>query len=141
MCLQDPPVTIETEEPGNKFDTEKYKAYTKKGQFIDYVAWPPVRLYEGGPFLGKGIAQGTNKTKNTWEKTKNTARGAIAPSATHPKGGTECADIFPAKTMLENEPVRTLDPESVSARQSNRRPNNTAFENTKQEEGTSLLLY
>ena len=71
MCLQDPLVVIESGDPGEAFDTSKYKAYTASGKIIDYIVWPALRLHKGGPLLGKGIAQG-RKDKDLIEKKKGT---------------------------------------------------------------------
>lgn len=59
MHLNDPPIHIDFKvKPGDKFDTNKFKIYTKSGNKIDYVVWPPVLLHEGGPLLCKGVSQG-----------------------------------------------------------------------------------
>ena len=76
MCLQDPLVVIESDEPGAKFDTNTYKAYTTSGKFVDYVVWPALRLHQGGPLLGKGIAQG-RKTKDLKGKKTDTQARAV----------------------------------------------------------------
>ena len=63
MCLKDPSLYIEFIETGSSqkvnFDTEKYRAYTKKGKYIDVIVWPCLLLHKNGPLLCKGIAQGT----------------------------------------------------------------------------------
>ncbi|XP_053389590.1 protein starmaker-like [Mercenaria mercenaria] len=60
MHRNEPPVFVEF--PDNtediKFDTNKFKPYTKSGTYIDYIVWPAVYLHEGGPLLCKGVAQG-----------------------------------------------------------------------------------
>ncbi|KAH3737728.1 uncharacterized protein LOC127851702 [Dreissena polymorpha] len=40
------------------FDKDKFKEYTSRGPFVDYVVWPIMYLHRDGPMLGKGIAQG-----------------------------------------------------------------------------------
>ncbi|XP_021372433.1 girdin-like isoform X2 [Mizuhopecten yessoensis] len=57
MTVQDPKVCI-TMKPSEMFDEDLYKPYTKKGKRLDYVVWPVLRLHEGGPTIGKGVAQG-----------------------------------------------------------------------------------
>lgn len=42
------------------FDTDHFRPYTKSGEYIEYVVWAPLFLYENGPLLAKGIAQGGN---------------------------------------------------------------------------------
>ncbi|XP_060565754.1 uncharacterized protein LOC132724779 [Ruditapes philippinarum] len=59
MHVQTPPVLIDTiAKPGSKFDTNKYKQYTKAGKKIDFIVWPVLLLEEGGAVLCKGVAQG-----------------------------------------------------------------------------------
>lgn len=59
MSLQDPPVVFgETSSTMTKFDTNVFRSYTQSGTFVDFVVWPPMYLYEGGPVLSKGVAQG-----------------------------------------------------------------------------------
>lgn len=62
MRVQDPPVCLTWDVPEDKsFNTEVYRAYTKSGHHIEYVVWPAMYLYEGGPVLMKGVAQGDKK--------------------------------------------------------------------------------
>ena len=63
-------VVIATGEPGTKYDANKYKPYTTKGKFVDYIVWPVLRLHEDGPLLGKGIAQGTDNIDVKIEEAK-----------------------------------------------------------------------
>lgn len=60
MAVQDPPVFIDVKEnvTGKKFDTDKYKYYTKTGKAFDYLVWPVLYLHKDGPVIGKGVAQG-----------------------------------------------------------------------------------
>ncbi|KAL3879224.1 hypothetical protein ACJMK2_031530 [Sinanodonta woodiana] len=41
-----------------QFDTDKFRVYTKTGQYVAYVVWPTLFLHEGGAMLNKGVAQG-----------------------------------------------------------------------------------
>jgi hypothetical protein len=43
---------------GMHLDTSVFKTYTKSGEFVDYIVWPPLYLHENGPLLCKGVAQG-----------------------------------------------------------------------------------
>ncbi|KAK3580458.1 hypothetical protein CHS0354_035500 [Potamilus streckersoni] len=70
MCTKDPPMYLDfgdwkqtsqsgDETPANMpFDKLKFVTYTKSGDYIDYVVWPAVYLYENGPLMRKGVAQG-----------------------------------------------------------------------------------
>ena len=59
MALQDPPMIIDkTTKPSDGFDTDNFKVYTKKGDKVDYIVWPPLLLHKDGPLVGKGVAQG-----------------------------------------------------------------------------------
>ena len=84
MCLQDPLVVIESDEPGAKFDTNTYKAYTISGKFVDYVVWPALRLHQGGPLLGKGIAQGRKSKDGKGKKEATQTRAASGRPQTPP---------------------------------------------------------
>lgn len=42
------------------FDKDKFKDYTRRGCFLEYVVWPAILLYKDGPLLSKGVAQGTD---------------------------------------------------------------------------------
>ncbi|KAL3879326.1 hypothetical protein ACJMK2_031626, partial [Sinanodonta woodiana] len=44
---------------GKSFDKDKFRAYTRYGSHIAFVVWPTLYEYEGGPILGKGVAQGS----------------------------------------------------------------------------------
>ena len=59
MAIQTPPVVIDDDVKAYEkqpFDERRFKPYTKKGQIIDYVVWPPLYI-PGGGMLGKGVAQ------------------------------------------------------------------------------------
>ena len=58
MAAQDPPVVFGTEwKEGEKFHPKVFKPYTRTGDLISFVVWPPLYLQEGGPLLSKGVAQ------------------------------------------------------------------------------------
>ena len=66
MCVHTPPMKIHTSYPGDAFDTRLYNQYTLKGPYVDYIVWPALLLYEHGPVICKGVAQG----KEAWHMTK-----------------------------------------------------------------------
>lgn len=53
MVVQDPPMDIGF----SITDVHQYKAYTRSGQQVDFVVWPPLYLQKGGNLMSKGIAQ------------------------------------------------------------------------------------
>ncbi|KAK3593596.1 hypothetical protein CHS0354_018692 [Potamilus streckersoni] len=62
MSVQDPQLIMD----GNKshderFDSNKHREYTKKGPYEEFVVWPVLYLYRGGPMMSKGVAQGAKK--------------------------------------------------------------------------------
>ncbi|XP_060065893.1 uncharacterized protein LOC132546199 [Ylistrum balloti] len=59
MRVQDPPLHIKWEFfHGEKFDHDRLRTYTKGGDSLNYMVWPILYLYKGGPILAKGVAQG-----------------------------------------------------------------------------------
>jgi hypothetical protein len=63
VAIQDPPVVLTTKLTG-KFDTDRFRHYTKSGSTVDYVVWPVLFLHEGGPIICKGVAQGADIDQN-----------------------------------------------------------------------------
>ncbi|KAL5012979.1 hypothetical protein ScPMuIL_011530 [Solemya velum] len=60
MCLQDPPVVLDcSAKRGDNFDNTLFRHYTKSGDTVDYLVWPALRLYNGGPVICKGVVQPT----------------------------------------------------------------------------------
>ncbi|MCK5893753.1 MAG: hypothetical protein KAG53_04940 [Endozoicomonadaceae bacterium] len=57
MNLNSPPVVFVWPSPGDKFNKDCCKEYTKKGGIIDYVTWPALYLYLDGPLLNKATTQ------------------------------------------------------------------------------------
>ncbi|XP_053399109.1 uncharacterized protein LOC123558279 [Mercenaria mercenaria] len=55
-------------EEGERFDKDLYKEYTVRGQYLDYIVWPALFLYQDGPILSKGIAQGSVNQSREPEK-------------------------------------------------------------------------
>ncbi|XP_052283557.1 uncharacterized protein LOC127880265 isoform X2 [Dreissena polymorpha] len=60
MRIHQPPVCLEFVDVDDQtpFNTTTYKHYTNGGSRMDYAVWPALYLYEGGPLLSKGVAQG-----------------------------------------------------------------------------------
>ncbi|KAH3806452.1 hypothetical protein DPMN_134773 [Dreissena polymorpha] len=59
------------------FQRGKFREYTARGFYLEYVVWPVMYLHQGGPMLGKGVAQGTSEAAGrvyedqwTWKKTE-----------------------------------------------------------------------
>ncbi|KAL3879693.1 hypothetical protein ACJMK2_031980 [Sinanodonta woodiana] len=42
------------------FDSTQFASYTRTGMYLKYVVWPAVYLYESGPIMKRGVAQGFN---------------------------------------------------------------------------------
>ncbi|KAL3878448.1 hypothetical protein ACJMK2_030798 [Sinanodonta woodiana] len=62
MSVQDPQLFMDgSKSPDEIFDSNKHTEYTKKGTYEEFVVWPALYLYKGGPMLSKGVAQGTKK--------------------------------------------------------------------------------
>jgi len=55
----DPPVYIMFEEvnEGDHMDSKLYRSYTKTGNMMDFVVWPPLLLHKDGAILSKGVAE------------------------------------------------------------------------------------
>ncbi|KAL3878215.1 hypothetical protein ACJMK2_030583 [Sinanodonta woodiana] len=72
MAIQDPPLVLGKEAKyGDAFNLEFYDPYTRNGNLIQFVVWPPLLLYKGGPVLSKGVArpiqvQNYSKRKYAW---------------------------------------------------------------------------
>ncbi|XP_053400501.1 uncharacterized protein LOC123558290 [Mercenaria mercenaria] len=86
MAVQDPPLVLSENSP-QKFDTNVFKDYTKRGTYVQYVVWPALFLNEGGSLLTKGVAQGCNNLPldndlliNTWIYRKYLTRNAMGNS-------------------------------------------------------------
>ncbi|KAJ8298490.1 hypothetical protein KUTeg_025021 [Tegillarca granosa] len=59
--VQDPPIVLEFNLGHlSKYDSNYTKAFTKQGEFVDYVVWPCMLRCKGGALLVKGIVQCTN---------------------------------------------------------------------------------
>jgi hypothetical protein len=58
LCaVQDPPLELDAKFT-DRFDTNVFKDYTIRGEFVDFMVWPAMFLHKGGPLLSKGVAQG-----------------------------------------------------------------------------------
>lgn len=58
MVIQDPMMHLDDElESDSEFDKTIYKEFVKKGDRVQFVVWPALFLYKGGPLLYKGVVQ------------------------------------------------------------------------------------
>ncbi|KAL3879556.1 hypothetical protein ACJMK2_031850 [Sinanodonta woodiana] len=83
MCTKEPPMYLDfgdckqaahagDEKAVNMpFDKLKFVTYTKSGDYVDYIVWPAVYIYEGGPLMKKGVAQGSKLITNTMDVMEN----------------------------------------------------------------------
>ncbi|XP_076070178.1 uncharacterized protein LOC143041920 isoform X2 [Mytilus galloprovincialis] len=55
-AVQNPPMVIDFE-PGQMFDKQSYREYTRSGNVVEYLVWPVLYLHKGGPILSKGVVQ------------------------------------------------------------------------------------
>ena len=71
MSVQDPPMTMEWDfKKGDNFDNDVMRAYTKRGDFVNFVVWPVLYLHEGGGLLAKGVVQGMPKATAVQSKNR-----------------------------------------------------------------------
>ncbi|XP_052078907.1 uncharacterized protein LOC127716705 isoform X2 [Mytilus californianus] len=61
VAVQDPPMVIDFE-PGQIFDKQSWKEYTRSGTQVEYVVWPALYLYKGGSIMSKGVVQPKENT-------------------------------------------------------------------------------
>ena len=122
MAVQDPPLELKTESQSfDSFNKDEYKAYTKLGQYIDFVVWPPLLLHKEGPLLAKGVAQGwgtqqggmkspdarnkevpfPKEPKQAWSTTTNQTRSYPSTSAgfTYSQSPVVPTSAYPASTV------------------------------------------
>ncbi|XP_052077947.1 uncharacterized protein LOC127715861 [Mytilus californianus] len=58
ICIADPPMVVEYKNfERNKIDSTKFNKYNRSGITVEFVVWPALLLYEGGPVLAKGTVQ------------------------------------------------------------------------------------
>lgn len=69
MCIQDPPMTfIDRIERGADFEMDFFRKYKNcTGNKFDYLVWPALLLFEGGPLVVKGVAKPIKKKHNIYE--------------------------------------------------------------------------
>ena len=66
MCIQDPPVVLMfSGKQGTSFDGQLFTTYTTEGRKVKFIVWPAILLYNDGPILRKGVAQGKKKKKRS----------------------------------------------------------------------------
>ena len=63
MCIQDPPmVFIDRINRGAEFETDYFRKFRGcSGNKFDYLVWPALLMYKGGPLVVKGVAQPIKK--------------------------------------------------------------------------------
>ena len=82
MCIQDPPVYMETHFKKKKtFNKDLYKPYLHPGELYDYLVWPLLQLYKGGPVLSKGIAEGRPRKRKKKKNYSLKSRMVVPPEA------------------------------------------------------------
>ena len=82
MCIQDPPVYMETHFKKKKtFNKDLYKPYLHPGELYDYLVWPLLQLYKGGPVLSKGIAEGRPRKRKKKNNYSLKSRMVVSPEA------------------------------------------------------------
>ncbi|XP_060569581.1 uncharacterized protein LOC132727998 [Ruditapes philippinarum] len=58
MALNDPPLLMKMDvKQGEKFDTNIYTVYSRSGQTIDFLVWPPLYYGKDGGLMSKGVAE------------------------------------------------------------------------------------
>ncbi|KAK3594524.1 hypothetical protein CHS0354_030871 [Potamilus streckersoni] len=64
--IQEPPMELIGFVPSSDlgFDLSVFRAFTESGSKIKYIVWPALYLYQNGPILCKGVAQGMNDLSN-----------------------------------------------------------------------------
>ncbi|KAK3594525.1 hypothetical protein CHS0354_030873 [Potamilus streckersoni] len=66
MNIQEPPLELRGLESSSSsaFDSSAFKPYTESGNKIEFIVWPAMYLYQNGPLLCKGVAQGMSDSSN-----------------------------------------------------------------------------
>lgn len=59
MAVQDPPMYLYNVKT-QQFNSAKFRDYQRRGFYTEYIVWPALALYENGPLLSKGVAQGSD---------------------------------------------------------------------------------
>ncbi|XP_060582811.1 uncharacterized protein LOC132739173 isoform X2 [Ruditapes philippinarum] len=64
--IQFPPMKMEFDVKAHRkeFKEDMYIPYTMCGKKMDFIVWPVLLLYENGPVVAKGIAQGLKECRN-----------------------------------------------------------------------------
>lgn len=67
MVVQDPQVVLfwGNQKEGSTIDADRFKSFTRSGDYLEYVVWPAMLLHTEGPLLNKGIVQPQQSTQNT----------------------------------------------------------------------------
>ena len=68
LNVQDPPCFIKCGlHRGDKFNDDDYKRYMSSGEEVNYIVWPAMYLYKGGPIISKGVVQAMSTDENAME--------------------------------------------------------------------------
>ena len=106
-AIQDPPLYIQFEEDSCEatvFDGARYKDYTKRGQYVAFVVWPALYLFQNGALLAKGVAQGTNE-----KPTKKANQDISLLPEAETRGHDIAGDVhMKHKEILERKTVITI---------------------------------
>ena len=109
MVVQDPPLEFSEEAP-DRFDTNTFKEYTRRGRFTEYVVWPALFLYKKGPLLAKGVAQGSDHTY----KAQSVGRsGKVRKGNNDPMVGTFSARRGDKRPALKQSTFRAADSNDI----------------------------
>lgn len=55
--ISKPPLLFTFKKEGDTIDMAELKTYTMTGSVVNYMIWPTIFLYEGGPVLSRGVVQ------------------------------------------------------------------------------------
>lgn len=56
MVIQDPPMSLQFINNGEKMDEKVFKPYSRTGNIALVCVWPALTLHSGGPIVSKGFA-------------------------------------------------------------------------------------
>ncbi|KAK3578308.1 hypothetical protein CHS0354_004218 [Potamilus streckersoni] len=79
MCIKDPPMYIFCDKE-DIFNKNHFMEYTEIGNKVSYVVWPVLYLYQNGPLMRKGVAQGRGEGKQTEHSNADAAKDWLPES-------------------------------------------------------------
>lgn len=121
--IQDPPLVFGPNvRTGDPFNTDLYKAYTRSGKRIEYVAWPALLLHENGPVLCKGIAQGSGDSSRRSKSAPAKNRGLDYSSEKSQENYSVTLKHSKVSSAdAKNHKNRTVEPRTAEQGRSSRR--------------------